>query len=75
VKKLRTNAVIQPDSAGHFFLHVGTNLLGKVGNLVYERDLGREKGIRRILDKLGGTSVGKENRRLVQIEWPINLGH
>ena len=54
-------------------MHVGADLLTQVGDLVDERNLGREKTIRRVLDQLGGLQRGKQDRRFVQIERPIEV--
>jgi len=48
-------------------LHVGTDLFSEIGDLVDERDLRGQKGVCGIFDELGGTSIGVENWRLIEI--------
>ena len=64
--------VVEPDAARHF-LHVGAESLAQVGDLVDEGDLRRQEGVRRILDQLGGAPAGVEDRRLIEIERPVEL--
>jgi hypothetical protein len=49
--------------------------LAQVGDLVDEGDLGGEERVRRVLGQLGGAPAGVEDRRLIEIERPIDLGH
>ena len=72
VKKLRPDTIIQPNSAGNF-LHVCIDLLGKIGDLVYERDFRRQEGVCRIFNELGGTAIRVQNGSPVEIEGPINF--
>ncbi|MEH2483662.1 hypothetical protein V1282_007019 [Nitrobacteraceae bacterium AZCC 2146] len=50
--KLRPDAVVHHDAARHV-LHVGTDLLHEVGDLVDEGDLGGEEGVGGVFDQLG----------------------
>ena len=56
MQEFRADAVVEPDAARDL-LHVGANLLGQIGDLVDEGDLGGEERIGRVFDQLGGAPV------------------
>src|SRR5262249_56689341 len=74
VQELRSDTVVQSDSARDL-LNVGTDLLGEIGDLVDEGDLGGEESVGRVLDELGRTAVGEEYRRTVEVERPVQFAH
>jgi hypothetical protein len=57
MQELLADAIVEANAAGDF-LHIGADLLGKIGDLVDESDLGREKGIRRIFGQLRRAAIG-----------------
>jgi hypothetical protein len=72
VQKLAADAAVEPNAAGHV-LDVGAHPFAQIGDLVDKGDLGGEKGVGRVFDQLGGGDVGKHDRRLDQIERPVEL--
>src|SRR5262249_58739335 len=74
VQELRSDPVVQSDSARDL-LNVGADLLGEIGDLVDEGNLGGEESVGRILDELGRTAVGEEYRRTVEVERPVQFAH
>ena len=70
MQKLAADAAVEADAAGHV-LDVGADRLAQIGDLVDEGDLGREKGVGGVFDQLGGLDVGEHDRRLDQIERPV----
>ena len=74
VQKLAADAAIESDAAGDV-LNIGAQRLAQIGDLVDEGYLGREKGVGRVFDQLGGLYVGEQHRRLDQIERPVELAH
>ena len=68
------DAAVEADPAGHR-LDVGADLLAQIGHLVDEGDLGREKGVGRVLDQLGALAGGEQHRRLVEEQRPVDLAH
>ena len=73
MQELAADAAVEADAARHV-VHVGADLLAEIGDLVDEGDLGREEGVGRVLDQLGGLEVGEDDRRLDQIERPVERG-
>ncbi len=73
MKEFPADPIIEPHAAGNF-LHVGVNLLAEIGYLIDESDLGRKKRIGCIFDQFGSAPVNINDRRRVQVEWPINFG-
>ncbi len=73
MQELRADAVVETDAARDL-LHVGAGALGEIGDLVDERHLRREERIGRVLDQFGGAAAGVHDRRLVQIERPVDFG-
>src|SRR6185436_16462978 len=53
MEELRPDALVEPHAARHLD-DVGAQPLAQRGDLVDESDLGREEGVRRVLDELGG---------------------
>ena len=74
MQEFRADAIVEADAAGDL-LHIGADLLAEIGDLVDEGDLGREKGVRRIFGEFRRAPVGDENRRLIEIERPVDLAH
>ena len=74
MQEFRADAVVEPDAARDL-LHVGADLFAQIGDLVDEGDLGGEEGVGRVFDQLGGAPVGEHDRRAVEIERPVELGH
>jgi hypothetical protein len=74
VQELAADAPVQADAAGHL-LYVGADRFAEVGHLVDVGDLQRQEGVGRILDQLAGAAAGEQDRRLVQIERPVELAH
>ena len=74
MQELAADAVVQADAARHL-LHVGADLLAEVGDLVDEGDLHGQKGVGGVFDQFGGAPVGEQDRRLVEIERAVELGH
>lgn len=60
VQKLCSDPVVEPHAAGHV-LNIGAQLLGQIGDLIDERDLGGEEGIRCVFDELGAAAAGVKN--------------
>src|SRR5215207_8774822 len=57
------DALIRTDPLG-YHRDVGSEPLAQAGNVVDERDLGREKRICRVLDQFGGTMVRADYWRI-----------
>jgi hypothetical protein len=74
VQKLRADPVVETDASGNL-LHVRSDLFAQVGHLVDEGDLHGEKGVGGILDQLGRAPAGEQDRRLVEAQRAIQLGH
>ena len=72
MQELRADAVVETDAARHL-LHVGADLLGEIGNLVDEGDLGREKRVGGVFDQFGGAPGRVHDRRLVQRQRTIDV--
>ena len=72
MQEFRADAVVEPDAARDL-LHVGADLLGQIGDLVDEGDLGREERVRGIFDQLGGAPLGEHQRRLVERQRPVDV--
>src|SRR5215471_1323277 len=72
MKKLGADAAVQSDAAGNL-LDIGADLFADVRDLVYERDLGREKCVGRVLDEFRCLDTRKDHRGLVQEERTIEL--
>src|ERR1700730_10194130 len=72
MEKLAADAAVEPDAAGDV-LDIAAQGLAQIGDLVDEGDLGGEKGVGRVFDQLGGLDAGEHDRRLNQIERPIEL--
>ena len=50
-------------------------LLAQVRDLVDEGDLGGQEGVGGVFDQLGGAPRGEQQRRLVEVERAVELGH
>ena len=74
MQELRADAVVEADAARDL-LHVGADLLAQIRDLVDEGDLDRQEGVGRIFDQLGRAPRGEQQRRLVEVERPVDLGH
>ena len=74
MQELRADAIVEPDAARDI-LNIGADLLAEIGDLVDEGDLRRQKGIGGIFGQFGRPPAGEEDRRLVEIERPIDLVH
>ncbi|MNL11092.1 hypothetical protein D3C87_1319130 [compost metagenome] len=74
MEELRSDPIVEADAPSHF-LDIGAGRLAKIGHLVDEGDLHGKESIGRIFDELGGAAIGKEDRCLVEIERPVDLGH
>ena len=49
--------------------------LAEIGDLVDEGDLGGEKRVGGVFDQFGGAPAGVHDRRLVEVERPVDFGH
>ncbi len=67
MQEFAADAIVEADAARHV-LHIGADLLGKIGDLVDEGDLGRKKCIGGIFDQFGRPSLGHHDRRAIEIE-------
>ena len=67
MQELLADAAVQTHALGDL-LHVGADALAQVGHLVDEGDLGREEGVGRVLDQLGGLERGEQDRGLDQVQ-------
>ena len=56
-------------------LNVGADLLAKIGDLVDEGDLHRQKGVGGIFDQFRRAACSEQHRRLVDEERPVDLRH
>ncbi len=74
MQELRPDAAVQPDAAGDV-LHIGTDFLAQIGNLVDEGDLHRQEGVAGIFDQFRSAACREHERRLVEIERPIDFRH
>src|SRR5205085_3357219 len=74
VEEFRTDAVVETDPPGDV-LDVRADRFAEVRNLVDEGDLGREEGVRRIFDQLGGPPAGEQKRRLVEVQRTVDFAH
>src|ERR1019366_7130991 len=74
VQEFCADAVVEPDAARDL-LHVGADFFRQIGDLVDEGDLGGEEGVGGVFDQLGGAPVGEQDRRAVEVERAIELGH
>src|SRR5215510_12682199 len=74
MQEFRSDPVVESDAARNF-LHVGPHFLGKIGNFVDKSDLRGQKRVGSVLDQLGCTAAGEQNRRTVEIERPVELVH
>ena len=61
VQEVRADAPVEAHARGHD-AHVGADLLADVGDLVDERDLGRQEGVGGVLDHLGAGHGGAHDR-------------
>lgn len=68
------DARIRTDTVTHV-LHVRTDTLGNVGDLVHETDLGRQHRVGRVLGQLGRTHVHLHDAIAVAIERCIQTTH
>ena len=73
-RNFETDALIEADPARHV-LNVGPGPLAKIGDLVDERYLGCEKSVGRILRELGGAAACDQERRLIEVERPVDFPH
>ena len=73
-KKLGADPAIEahPASDG---VHVRAHELAKPRDLVDERDLDRQKAVRRVLDQLRGSDVRDHERRFREEERAVDLRH
>ncbi len=71
VQELAADAVVEADAARDL-LHVGADLLAQVGDLVDEGDLGGQERVGGVFDEFGGAPAGVEDRRLVEVERPVD---
>ena len=74
MQKLAADAAVEADALGHV-LDIGADPLAQIGDLVDERDLGREKGVGRVFDQFRGLDVGEQHRRFEQIERTVERPH
>ena len=74
VQELRADAVVEADAARDL-LDVRADLLAEIGDLVDEGDLRREEGVRGVFGELGRAARGEQERRLVEVERAVELGH
>src|SRR5262249_10609839 len=74
MEELAADAAIEANAAGDV-VHVRTDRLTDIGNLIDEGDLRRQKRIGRVFDQFSGLKAGEENGRLDQIERPVELAH
>ena len=83
VYKVIADARIRAHAQAHL-LNVGAKMLGDVGNLVHETDLGREHRVGRVLGQLGGAHIHADHaiviaikrlvQRLQQLGWAWIVG-
>ncbi len=66
MQELRPDAAVQPDAAGDV-LHIGTDFLAEIGNLVDEGDLHRQEGVAGIFDQFRSAACREHERRLVEM--------
>jgi hypothetical protein len=74
MQKLAADAVVEADTARDL-LHIAADLLAEVRDFVDEGNLGRQKRVGGVFDKLRIASAGIKNRRQVEAERAINLRH
>ena len=72
MQKLVADAAIQPHAARHV-LNIRADFFADIRHLVDERDLGRQKCVRCIFDKLAALTRRKQDRRLVEIKRAIDF--
>ena len=70
----RTDAAIGPDRLPHA-IHVRAKQLADIGDLVHERDAGREKRVGGVLRQLRARAVHDHDRRAGTGEWLIQRDH
>ena len=63
MKELSADPTVKAHRPGHI-MNVSPHFFTEIRNLIDEGDLGRQKGIRGILDHLGGLEVGDHKGRL-----------
>ena len=74
VEELRADPLVEAHAL-HHHVHVGAHPVAQVGDAVHESDLDRQERVRRVLDHLRRLDVGHDNRRLDQVERPVDLSH
>ena len=74
MEEFGADPAVETDAAGDV-LDLGADLLAQIGDFVDEGDLGRKKGVGRIFDQLGSAPRRDHQRRLVEIERPIDFAH
>ena len=72
MQELLANAPVEPHAACDV-LHVGTKLVAQVRDLVDECDLGREKGVGRVLGEFGRLETSHHHRRFHEEQWTVQL--
>src|ERR1700733_7137631 len=72
MEELAADPIVEPDPARNL-LHVGAGALGEISDLVDEGNLGGEERVGGVFDQFGGTPAGIHDRRLVEIEWTVDL--
>ena len=72
VEEFAADAAVQPDAAGDV-VHVRPCPLTHVGHFVDEGDFHGEEGVGGVFYQLGGFQIGKEDRRLDEIERAVEL--
>ena len=58
-----------------YLVHVAANFFTEISDLIDERYLGGQEGIRRILDQFGAFQRSNDKRRFYQIKRTIEIAH
>ena len=74
MEEFAADPVVEPDAARDL-LDIAADLFAQIGDFVDEGDLGRQEGVGGVFDQFGGAPAGVEDRRLVEIERPIEIRH
>ena len=70
MEEFAADAAIEADAARDV-MHVGADALAQIGHLVDEGHLHRQERVGRVFGELRGFEVGEQDRRLDQVERPI----
>ena len=74
MEKFAADPAVETDAVGHV-LDIGADLFAQIGDLVDKGDLGGQKSVGRVFDQFRGLDIGKQHRRLEQVERAVQGPH